>query len=111
MTLWPSGFFTVRLTVAPADPGGVVAMICVELVTVTEAAGVVPNVTVAPAWKFAPPIVTWSPPAGEPVVGETGLIVGAGATNVNALERLAVWPSGLVTVTLTGPGVPGGVVA
>ena len=68
---------TVTVTVAaPALPAGVVAVICVALTTTTLVAAALPNVTVAPAAKFAPVIVTAVPPAVEPLFGETLLAVG-----------------------------------
>ncbi len=47
------------------------------LTTVTLLAAVPPNVTVAPATKFVPVIVTAVPPLVDPELGETELIVGA----------------------------------
>jgi hypothetical protein len=68
---------TVTVTVtAPALPAGVVAVIVVALTTTTLAAAVLPNVTVAPAAKFVPVIVTAVPPEVDPVFGETLLTVG-----------------------------------
>jgi hypothetical protein len=67
----------VTLTVtAPALPAGVVAVIDVLLTTTTFVAAVAPNVTVAPATKFAPVIVTAVPPAVGPLLGLTLLTVG-----------------------------------
>ena len=54
-------------------------MICVPLTTTTFVAAVPPNVTVAPAAKFVPVIVTAVPPAVVPLFGLTLLTVG-GAT-------------------------------
>jgi len=71
--------FTVTVTVtvtAPALPAGVVAPICVPLTTTTLVAAAVPKVTVAPAAKFVPVIVTAVPPAVDPPFGETLLTVG-----------------------------------
>ena len=69
---------TVTVTVtAPALPAGVVAVIDVLLTTTTFVAAVPPNVTVAPAAKFVPVIVTDVPPAVEPLFGDTLLTVGA----------------------------------
>ena len=51
-------------------------MIFVALTTTTLVAAVVPKVTVAPAKKFVPVIVTGVPPAVDPVFGETLLTVG-----------------------------------
>ena len=71
--------FTVTVTVtAPALPAGVVAVICVALTTTTFVAALLPNVTVAPAAKFVPVIVTAVPPAVVPVFGDTLVTVGTG---------------------------------
>jgi len=71
---------TVTVTVtAPALPAGVVAVICVALTTTTLVAAVAPNVTVAPAAKFVPVIVTAVPPAVVPLFGDTPLTVGGRA--------------------------------
>jgi hypothetical protein len=68
---------TITVTVtAPALPAGVVAVICVGLTTTTFVAALLPNVTVAPAAKFVPVIVTPVPPAVVPVFGDTLLTVG-----------------------------------
>lgn len=66
---------TVTVT-APALPAGVVAVICVLLVTTTLVAAAVPNITVAPEAKFAPVIVTAVPPTVDPLLGDTLLTVG-----------------------------------
>ena len=67
---------TVTVT-APAACAGVVAVIRVALTTTTFVAAVPPKVTVAPAAKFVPVIVTPVPPAAGPVFGLTPLTVGA----------------------------------
>jgi len=68
---------TVTVTVtAPALPAGVVAVIVVLFTTTTFVAAVLPNVTVAPAAKFVPVIVTGVPPATRPLFGDTLLTVG-----------------------------------
>jgi hypothetical protein len=70
---------TVTVTVtAPALPAGVVAVICVPLTTTTLVAALLPNVTVAPAAKFVPVIVTAVPPAVGPVLGDTLVTAGTG---------------------------------
>jgi hypothetical protein len=56
----------------------VVAVIVVLFTTVTFVAAVPPNVTVAPAAKFVPVIVTAVPPAVVPLFGLTLLTVGLG---------------------------------
>ena len=69
--------FTVTVTVtAPALPAGVVAVMLVLFTTTTFVAAALPNVTVAPATKFVPVIVTAVPPAVVPLFGETLLTVG-----------------------------------
>ena len=74
LPLWP---FRVTVTVAaPAVPAGVVAVIEVPLTTTTFVAAVLPNVTVAPAAKLVPVIVTAVPPAVLPVFGLTLVTVG-----------------------------------
>ncbi len=79
LPLCAPGFVTVTVT-APALPTGVVAVICVGLTTTTLVAAAAPNVTVAPAAKFVPVIVTAVPPAADPLFGATLLTVGVGAT-------------------------------
>ena len=66
---------TVTVT-APALPAGVVAVMLVLLATTTFVAAFPPNVTVAPAAKFVPVIVTLVPPAVTPEPGETLVTVG-----------------------------------
>src|SRR5271167_4743691 len=82
----------------------------VLLTTTTFVAAALPNVTVAPAAKFVPVIVTAVPPAVDPLLGVTLLTVGC-VMYVNALARLPPSPPGLVTVTVTAPALPAGVVA
>jgi hypothetical protein len=68
---------TVTVTVtAAALPAGVVAVMVVLFTTTTLLAAVPPNVTVAPAAKFVPVIVTAVPPAVDPLFGDTLLTVG-----------------------------------
>jgi hypothetical protein len=107
---FPSGFVTTTL-VAPAFPAGVVAVIWVALAVVTAVAGCPPTVTVAPDKKFVPVMVIAVPPAVGPPVGLTPEIVGAGAVYVKAFDRVALPPSGFVTMTATAPAALAGVVA
>jgi hypothetical protein len=66
----PLKAFTVTVTVtAPALPAGVLAVIWVPLTTATFVAAAVPKVTVAPAAKFVPVIVTDVPPDVGPLFG------------------------------------------
>jgi hypothetical protein len=53
-----------------------VAVIVVLFTTATFVAAAAPNVTVAPAAKFVPVIVTAVPPAVDPLFGDTLLTVG-----------------------------------
>jgi hypothetical protein len=66
---------TVTVT-GPALPTGVVAVIVVLFATTTFVADALPNVTVAPAKKFVPVIVTAVPPAVGPLFGLTLPTVG-----------------------------------
>jgi hypothetical protein len=66
---------TVTVT-APTLPGGVVAVIVVLFTTTAVVAAAPPNVTVAPAAKFVPVIVTAVPPATGPLFGATLVTVG-----------------------------------
>ena len=73
---------------APAECAGVVAVIEVELTTVTPVADVPPKLTVAPAAKPVPVMVTDVPPLVVPEVGEIALTVGAGAV-LSATSKLS----------------------
>jgi len=77
---------TATVTV-PAACAGVAAVIDVLLTTTTFVAAVPPNVTVAPAAKFVPVIVTAVPPAADPLFGATLLTVGAGPETA---EKVAI---------------------
>ena len=57
-------------------PDGVVAVIVVELVTLTPVAALPPMVTVAPLTKFVPVMVTLVPPAIGPELGDIAVTVG-----------------------------------
>ena len=72
-------------------------------------AAALPNITVTPAAKFVPVIVTPVPPAAGPLFGDTLVTVGITAY-VYPLVRLPLWPP-TVTVTVTAPALPAGVVA
>jgi hypothetical protein len=67
---------TVTVT-APALPAEVVAVIDVLLTTTTLVAAVPPKVTVAPAVKLVPVMVTAVPPVVGPLFGLTLVTVGA----------------------------------
>ena len=76
--LCESVLVTTTLTI-PAACAEVVAVIEVELTTVTLVAAVPPKLTVAPDEKPVPVIVTDVPPLVLPEVGEMAVTVGAGA--------------------------------
>jgi hypothetical protein len=106
----PLWLLTVTVTVtAPAACAGTVAVIDVLFTTTTFVAAVPPKVTLAPAAKFVPVIVTPVPPVVSPLFGETLLTIGD-VVYVNPLTRLAFWLF-TVTVTVTVPAAPGGVLA
>jgi hypothetical protein len=73
--LWPSRFVTFTVT-APVPRAGVVAVRVVLLITFTLVAVVPPKVTVAPAAKKVPVIVTVVPPIVDPEAGDTLATVG-----------------------------------
>ena len=60
-------------TTVPADSAGEMAVMEVEELTVTDAAGVVPKSTVAPVAKPVPVMVTLVPPEVGPPAGEMEL--------------------------------------
>src|SRR5438034_10133226 len=79
--LCASALVTVMFT-APAACAGVVAVIVALFTTLTPVAALPPKLTVAPATKLAPVIVTAVPPTIGPEEGATVLTVGAGADAV-----------------------------
>ena len=82
--------------------GGAIAVMDVLLLKVTLDEVAVPNATVAPFWNPEPVRVTEVPPEEGPELGVMDVRLGA-TEYVNALARLAVWPSGLVSATETVP--------
>jgi hypothetical protein len=74
--LVPLGVVTSTLAV-PTVPAGVVAVILVELTTITLVAAVPPMVTAVAPVKSVPVMVIAVPPAVEPLVGEILVTVGA----------------------------------
>src|ERR1035441_5093136 len=87
---------------APAAWAGVVAVMVVLFTTVTPVAAVPPNVTVAPAAKFVPVIVTAVPPAGGPLLVLTVVCVAAADPNVTVAPAAKFVP---VIVTADPPAV------
>ena len=80
VALPPPGSVTTTLT-GPTDPAGGVSDLKVVLDTnVVFVPSADPNLTVTPATKLVPVIVTVSPPLYEPDVGEIDEIVGPPAT-------------------------------
>jgi hypothetical protein len=105
-----SVFVTVTFPVLCAH-AGVVAVIVVAFTTVMLVAAAQPIVTVAPARKSVPLIVTGVPPEGEPLSGVMLVTVGVDvAMDVKPLVSVAVPPSGFVTVIVTVPGAHAGVI-
>ena len=83
VALWPSGLVTTTLTMPPSAVWtGAVAVIEVLFATATPVAAVPPKLTVAPAKKFVPVIVTPVPPPAGPVLGVIIVTVGAGLVEV-----------------------------
>ena len=74
--LCPSGLVTLTVT-APAACAGVVAVMVVLLVTATLVAALPPKLTAAPETKLVPLMVTFVPPAVDPLVGAILVTVGA----------------------------------
>jgi hypothetical protein len=66
----------VTVTYTVPVPAGEVAVIEVELTTVTAVAGAEPKSTIAPLAKPVPLMVTLVPPLAGPVAGLTPLTVG-----------------------------------
>jgi hypothetical protein len=112
--VWLSVLVTTTSTaVALGAWAGEVQVICVALPMTTFVAALPPNVTVAPAAKLVPVIVTLSPPRLGPLVGLTLVAVGVGARlYVKPLGSVPNFVLGFVTTTATAPAaVRGGVLA
>ena len=105
----PPGVVTVTSTV-PTLADGADAVSWVADLNVTEVAALEPKSTVAPETKFVPVIVTIVPPAIGPAAGLTALTVGRSYPYWSA-EEMGLVPPGVVTVTLTVPGLADGAVA
>ena len=106
VALSPSGFVIVTVT-GPAEPAGVTTVRLVELLNVTELAGVDPKVTVAPLTKLLPVMATEVPPPLVPATGEILMTIGAGspAVMVPFTARLFVnRPVGETIVNAPPPG-------
>src|SRR5262245_24849760 len=89
---------------APAACAGAVQLSEVALLKVTPVAGVPPNVTVAPDWKFVPVNVTDVPPVMGPMLGATLVMVGVGRMYVKPFASGAdAPPAVVVTTTFAAP--------
>jgi hypothetical protein len=121
--LVPPGVVTVT-SIAP-DPAGTTALICAELMTENEVAGVEPKLTAVAPLRLLPTIAIVFPPAAGPIDGLSELTVGAGAAQItidpmtpppvlaaSTLHEVllttnppaAFWTTGASTVALGGPG-------
>ena len=78
VALVPAAVVTKTLAV-PAVPAGVVAVMLVELTTVTLVAALPPMVTAVAPVKSVPVMVMLVPPEVEPLVGAILVTVGVGA--------------------------------
>lgn len=94
------------LTAPALTPPGTVAVICVALTTVKDAAGVVPKLTAVAPVKFVPLIVITAPASAEG--GAKPLIVGVGGRIVKGEADRAV-PPGVVTLTIPASAPAGSV--
>ena len=77
--------FVTTTSRAPAEPAGDVQVIDVDDTTDTDVHAAPPTVTVAPAKKPVPVIVSWVPPATGPEEDDTEVIVGAGFGMLSAI--------------------------
>ena len=66
------------VTLAIPQPGGLMAVICVSLITVIPLTGVEPNKTLAALVKPVPVIVTLVPPLAGPLFWLMAVTVGGG---------------------------------
>ena len=108
--------FVTTTSTAPAACAGAVAVIDALLTTRQSVADVPPILTVAPARKPVPAMVTAVPPLVVPELGVIELTVGAGfggggPVKVKPLFNVPVLASVLVTTTLVAPAAWAGVVA
>ena len=82
--LVPPALVTKTLLLAPAVPAGVVAVMMVELTTITLVAATPPIVTPVAPVKLVPVMVMTVPPAVEALLGEILVTVGTGAVPLNS---------------------------
>lgn len=102
----PPGVVTDTATVP--EPAGSTAVTSVGLTTCTVVADPVPKWTALAVVRFEPSSATFVPPAVEPVVGVSEVMVGVDGMYVNPVGSVAT-PPWVRTVTVTGPRAWGGV--
>jgi hypothetical protein len=109
--LVPLGFVTTT-SASPLEPAGKLAWMVLMFATETSAAGTPPTVTLAPAAKSLPEMVTAVPPFVGPVfgvmLGDVAVPKGLLVVKLKAKDG-DTWPSTLVTVMLADPAAKEGV--
>ena len=100
--LVPPAAVTVTLIV-PAEPAGDVAVICVALLTVNDAALVAPNRTADTPVKLVPVMTTVVPPAARPDAGLKFVTVGGGAGGLRQLFAEATLASVMLEMLFQRP--------
>src|SRR5450830_1086681 len=98
------------MSTMPSAAAGEIAVIWVALLTVNDAALLLPNLTDVAPVRLVPVMVTLVPPVVGPLLGLTLVTVGAGVTWVQEPEPVPV-PLGVVTTPSTAPAACAGVVA
>ena len=101
----------VTFTSAAPVPLGVIAVICVDELTVKLVAFADPKVTAVAFANPVPVITTEVPPLFEPVEGEMLVIVGAATYVYLSADVIADVPPAVVTETSTIPAEPDGTFA
>src|SRR5262249_16239710 len=99
--------FVTTTSTVPLPCAGVVAVIFVELTTITLVAGVPPNDTVAPLRKPVPMMLPDVPPALGPVGGWIAVTV-TGSTTLTLADWASEQPAPVVTVawSVSAPADP-----
>src|SRR5258708_19769218 len=104
MAVGPSAVVTVTSTVP--TPAGEVAVIWVALLTVKEAAALLPKLTAVAPEKLVPVMVTLGPPDVGPVFGLTLVTVGAVPYSNASPELPPLQPPPTITPPSTLPPPP-----
>ncbi len=107
--LWPSGLVTVTVLGPGAAVGAALPEKRIRVADCTTTPAIVRSleelVTVAPVWKPEPVRVNVTPLSpGRMELGVIDAITGGGAGVTWTVAGGELWPSGLVTVTVLGPG-------